>query len=59
MRLRLTVLVALVLALAPTSAAYADDGPDDGGAFNPVLTDSPVTVYLCFVPDSCTIGGPR
>lgn len=58
MRARWIVLVALVLALAPT-AAYADDGPDDGGAFNPVLTDSPITVYVCAVRDACNFGGPK
>lgn len=57
MRARLAVLVALVLALTPT-AAYADDGPDDGGAFNPVLTDSPVTVWVCVVPHACDLQGP-
>lgn len=56
--IRRTVLAALVLALTPT-AAYAGDGPDDGGAFNPVLTDSPITVYVCTVPHACDLGGPR
>jgi hypothetical protein len=56
-------LAALVLAAAP---AAADEQPPDctktcagQGVFNPALSDSPVTLVFCAVPQACTFTGPR
>lgn len=61
MRIRQTVVLAAVLALAPATA-HADEPCQHtcgGAAVSPAFSDSPVTLVICAVPDSCRIGGPR
>lgn len=54
-----TVLIALgVILAAAASAAEDDDTKQSGCCFH--FSNSPVTVVLCQVPDSCRFqGGPR
>lgn len=65
LRQTLVLAAALALAGAPTTAradappcTHTCAGP---GAFNPALSDSPVTVVFCTVPQACVLGpgGPR
>lgn len=47
-----------VLPLLTVQNAYADSDPGctktcGGAAFSPAFSDSPVTLVICMVPDSC------
>jgi hypothetical protein len=65
MRARQFLLVApFALALATAPAAHAEDNPGctrtcGGAAFSPAFSDSPVTLVICTVPDSCRFGSPK
>lgn len=53
---------ALTLATAP--AAHADTNPGcqktcGGAAFSPAFSDSPVTLVICAVPQSCNFTSPK
>lgn len=57
--LLLAALFALPLVGAQNAYAAGDPGCQKtcgGAAFSPAFSDSPVTLVICMVPDSCRIG---